>query len=172
MSNAVSASVLTDGRTDFDFLFGRWHILNRKLVEVADPDCAEWVEFGATSSVEPILDGLGNVDRMWAEAPAGGEQFEGFTLRQFDPEAGVWRIWWASSRRPGHLDPPVVGSWVDGLGTFICDDVLNGRAVKVRFEWRAPQSASAARWEQAFSYDGGTTWRTNWIMEFSRRDHD
>jgi hypothetical protein len=24
------------------------------------------------------------------------------------------------------------------------------------------------RWEQAFSGDGGETWETNWIMEFTR----
>jgi hypothetical protein len=45
--------------------------------------------------------------------------------------------------------------------------VVNGQPVKVRFEW-GHDSASTARWEQAFSYDGGTTWRTNWIMELTR----
>jgi hypothetical protein len=44
---------------------------------------------------------------------------------------------------------------------------LNGQAVKVRFEW-SNDSPSTARWEQAFSYDGGTTWRTNLIMELAR----
>jgi hypothetical protein len=24
------------------------------------------------------------------------------------------------------------------------------------------------RWEQAFSPDGGTTWETNWVMDFTR----
>ncbi|MGW0761072.1 hypothetical protein ACWD1Y_32125 [Streptomyces sp. NPDC002814] len=30
-------------------------------------------------------------------------------------------------------------------------------------------SVDAARWEQAFSLDGGESWLSNWIMEFSRR---
>jgi hypothetical protein len=105
-----------DGRADFDFIFGRWRVWNRKLVDVADPDCVDWVEFNAVSQAEPILDGLGHVDRIWADAPPGRKPFGGFTVLQFHPEACLWRIWWASSNRPGHLDPPVEGSWSDGRG--------------------------------------------------------
>lgn len=39
---------------------------------------------------------------------------------------------------------------------------------RVRFVWSGV-SGDAARWEQAFSVDGGETWLSNWIMEFSRR---
>jgi hypothetical protein len=164
---SASVAAVVDGRGDFDFIFGRWRVHNRKLVDVADPGCTDWVEFDAMSQAEPILGGLGHVDRIWADAPAGGEPFEGFTLRQYDPVASVWRIWWASSRNPGHLDPPVEGSWVQGRGLFYCDDVLQGRPVKIRFGW-TNDNPSTARWEQAFSYDSGTTWRVNWVMELSR----
>ncbi|MFJ9127175.1 hypothetical protein ACIRJS_24095 [Streptomyces sp. NPDC102340] len=157
----MGSDVSVDGRADFDFLFGRWRVRNRKLVDVTDLACEEWVEFDATSAIEPILGGLGHVDRIWTDS------FEGFTLRQFDPEAKIWRIWWASSTRPGHLDPAMEGSFSDGLGRFYCDDVLGGHAVKVRFDW-SNSSPDAARWEQAFSYDGGATWRTNWTMDLSR----
>ena len=158
---------MNDGRSDFDFIFGRWQVRNRKLRDVTDPDCNEWVEFDATARAEPILDGLGHVDRIWADAAPGEQPFEGFTLRQFDPAAQVWRIWWASSRQPGHLDPPVEGRWRDGKGIFDCDDVLGGRPVKIRFEWNH-DGAGHARWQQAFSYDSGLTWRTNWIMDLTR----
>lgn len=151
----MSSDVPVDGRSDFDFVFGRWQVHNRKLKDVLDPDCEEWIEFEARAAVEPVFGGLGHVDRLWAET------FEGFTLRQFDPEAGVWRIWWASSGNPGHLDPYVEGRFTDGVGEFFCDDVLRGREVKVRFRWTTRE---APRWEQAFSYDGGATWRTNWTM--------
>lgn len=153
--------------SDFDFVFGDWAVHNRKLTDVTDPTCTEWVEFEARSHVEPILGGLAHIDRFWAEAPPGGSAFEGLTLRQFDPIEEVWRIWWASTRAPGHLDPPVVGRWVDGRGVFVCDDVLGGHAVKVRFEW-THDSPDTARWQQSFSYDDGETWRTNWIMSFTR----
>jgi hypothetical protein len=158
---------MNDGRADFDFIFGRWKVRNRKLRNVADPYCTEWIEFDATARAEPILGGLGHVDRIWTDASAGEEPFEGFTLRQFDPQTRVWRIWWASTRRPGHLDPPVEGAWRDGKGIFGCDDVLDARPVTIRFEW-THDGADSARWQQAFSYDRGLTWRTNWVMDLIR----
>lgn len=169
MSSTIPAADAADGRSDFDFIIGRWRVHNRKLADVADPDCTQWVTFGAVAHAEPIFSGLGHVDRIWAEAPPGGEPFEGFTLRQFDPQTRVWRIWWASSKRPGYLDPPVQGSWSDGYGRFFCNDELNGQLVKVRFEWTS-QTPSTARWEQAFSYDSGVSWRVNWVMELTRTE--
>jgi hypothetical protein len=150
------------GRHDFDFIFGSWHIRNRKLADVTDPGCDEWVEFDATSRAEPILGGLGHVDRMFAD------EFEGYTLRQVDPVTGTWRIWWASTRNPGHLDPPVEGSWTDGRGTFLCEDVIRDAKVTVRFEWTHAADGATACWEQSFSYDDGATWRVNWTMNLTR----
>ncbi len=162
---------MNDGRADFDFIFGRWRVRNRKLRDVTDPSCTEWVEFDAVAEAAPILGGLGHVDRMWTEAPPGEEPFEGFTLRQFDPQERVWRIWWASSQRPGHLDPPVQGAWVDGRGVFDTEDTLDGRLVQVRFEWER-EGEDTAQWQQSFSFDQGRTWHINWIMTFSRADTD
>lgn len=157
-----------DGRTDFDFILGRWQIHNRKLVEVLDPACEEWVEFEAAGDARPLLHGLGNIDTFTTDAlPPGGAPFQGIALRLFEPETRLWRIWWASTRNPGHLDPPLEGRFDNGQGLFVCDDVLAGRTVKVRFDW---QTEGLTRWQQAFSYDEGATWQTNWIMTFTRPD--
>ena len=54
-----------------------------------------------------------------------------------------------------------------GLSGQGCQGALDGRPITVRFIWSAI-TASSARWEQAFSADGGATWESNWVMEFAR----
>jgi len=42
------------------------------------------------------------------------------------------------------------------------------KAIRNRLKW-SDITATSGRWEQAYSYDGGKTWDTNWIMLFERR---
>jgi hypothetical protein len=158
---------MADGRHDFDFIFGSWRIANRRLVDQTDPRCTEWLEFATTSEARPIFDGLAHVDVISAGADVPNGPWQGLTLRQFDPVDGVWRIWWASSRNPGKLDPPLAGRFVDGVGHFDGDDTLGDRPIKVHFEWTNP-ARDSARWSQSFSFDGGRSWQENWVMEFTR----
>ena len=46
-------------------------------------------------------------------------------------------------------------------------EALRGKPIKVRFQW-SKITQSTAQWEQAFSPDGGRTWETNWVMQFTR----
>jgi hypothetical protein len=166
MTQVASQPVEVDGRHDFDFLFGRWRIANRKLADLFDQNSG-WLEFEARSECRPILDGLGNSDMFICPEFPGRGHFEGFTVRLFEPETGLWRIWWASTIGKGLLDAPVVGRFVDGRGRFECDDVVFGREVRVRYDWERP-APDTCRWTQSFSADGGQTFETNWIMDSSR----
>jgi hypothetical protein len=148
--------------TDFDFLPGRWHIANRRLVDTLDPACEEWEEFDASSDARAMLGGAGNVDHFRTEG------YEGFSLRLYDPEQDLWRIWWASTGRPGRLDPPVEGRFSDGRARFECEDVLEGIPLRVRFDW-SDMTADSALWEQSFSFDSGASWKLNWVMRLTRQ---
>jgi hypothetical protein len=61
----------------------------------------------------------------------------------------------------------VLGSFDGDTGIFEGEDTFEGRPIRVRFVWSGVDTATP-RWEQAFSADGGKTWETNWIMEFTR----
>ena len=150
---------------DFDFLAGTWRVEHRRLRDrLAGSE--EWQQFAGTSVGRLILDGAGNVDDNVLELPDG--TYRAATLRSYDPATGEWSIWWLDGRHPrGPLDPPMVGSFSDGVGTFYANDTFQGRPIVVRFIWSEITDATA-RWEQAFSPDGGTTWEVNWVMHFTR----
>ncbi len=156
-----------DGRHDFDFLFGEWRVANRKRANPLAEGDVEWLHFESRAETCPIFGGLGNVDTYSAPAFPGRGAFEGFALRLFQVDTGLWRIWWTSTVSGGLLDPPLVGRFVDGHGRFEGDDVIEGRPLRVRFDWK-DITPSSARWEQAFSFDGGVSFETNWSMELTR----
>jgi hypothetical protein len=151
-------------RHDWDWLVGSWtvrhHRLKGRLV-----GSTEWEDFAGTSRLWLTLDGLGTVDDNVLELPGGTYRAVG--IRSFDPKTSQWSIWWLDGRNPTYIEPPVHGGFKDGVGTFIGDDTLNGRPIKMRFRW-SNITPTSAHWEQAFSPDGGATWETNWTMEFTR----
>jgi hypothetical protein len=151
------------GVSDFDFLVGSWRVHHRRLKERLAGN-HDWIEFEGTCAMQKILGGAGNMDDNVLDFRGGA--YRAVTLRTYDPAKGQWSIWWFDSRNPSHLDPPVVGGFKNGVGTFYADDTFKGKPIRVRFLWT--NLATKPHWEQAFSDDGGKTWETNWIMEFVR----
>ena len=151
---------------DFDFFHGRWTVHHRRLKDRL-VGCAQWEVFGGTTCVQPLLGGAGNVDDNVLDLPAGA--YRAATLRSFDPATRQWAIWWLDGRHPHTLDAPMVGRFENGIGTFFADETFRGQPIRVRFLWSNITPATA-RWEQAFSPDGGKTWETNWLMDFTRVD--
>lgn len=155
---------MDDGRRDFDFFFGRWRTHNRRLARRLEGN-TDWLVFEATIEARPILGGIGNVDTYSTARYHDGQPFEGFTLRVFEPTTRLWSIWWVDDRIR-KLEVPVVGRFEGDRALFLADDVFAGRPIRVRFDWT--RGETNARWEQAFSEDGGETWETNWVMEHTR----
>ena len=158
----MQAAIATQaGIHDFDFLVGSWQVSNRRL-KVRHVGSDDWDEFPGYMTMRTILRGIGNVDEI--DFPTKG--WSGATVRLFDPQSARWSIYWVNSR-DGIMQPPVVGTFSAGVGEFYCDDIDEGKPIRVRYIW-SHITERAARWQQAFSLDLGATWETNWLMELRR----
>ncbi len=152
-----------DPQRDFDFIFGTWKVHNRRLKQRLKGSNS-WEEFEARSVARKIWGGAANIDEYEADSPSG--RIQGMTLRLYNPKSQQWSIYWANSAN-GVLDTPMIGGFKDGRGEFYDQEFYEGKSIYVRFIW-SNITATSARWEQAFSADGGKTWETNWVMEFTR----
>ncbi|HEX9391993.1 MAG TPA: hypothetical protein VF928_11835 [Usitatibacteraceae bacterium] len=164
------ATIDTNGAGDFDFYMGHWLIRNQRLVKRL-AGCTDWETFEAVGHARKLPGGIGNYDDFIAREWRPG--FVGMSFRVFSPVTGKWSIYWLDNQTggldaaTGHLTPPVVGGFRDGVGIFTGDDTFDGRPIKVEYKW-SDIGADSARWEQAFSADGGRTWECNWIMDMTR----
>jgi hypothetical protein len=150
-------------QSDFDFIIGEWNVHNRRLKEPLSGSTT-WYEFPATVKARKVWDGLANADEFVGDSPYGLVQ--GMTVRLFNAASKEWRLYWAN-RKDGAFGVPVIGSFKDGCGEFFDQELHDGKSIFVRYVW-CNITATSCRWEQAFSPDGGTTWETNWIMDFTR----
>jgi hypothetical protein len=152
-----------DGQADFDFIMGRWKVHNRCLRARLEGS-NDWYEFEGTSVARKVLGGIGNIDEITFDRETG--PIEGMALRLFDPKSQEWSIYWSSSTT-GVLDTPMIGKFENGRGEFFAQELHEDKHVYSRFIW-SEITENTCRWEQALSQDGGKTWETNWIMEFTR----
>lgn len=157
--------------TDFDFLLGHWQVENRRLRKRLQGN-DDWETFAASSHNQALPAGIGNYDDF---IPATWRQgFVGMSLRIFNPQTALWSIYWLDNETgglhpSGLLRNPVVGKFDNGIGVFEGVDELDGRPIRVRYTW-CDIEAHSARWEQAMSDDGGSTWELNWRMLFRRAE--
>lgn len=151
-------------RNDWAFLEGRWSVRNRRL-RARLVGSKEWEEFQSTFTNWPVMGGLGNIGDNVFDAPGGA--YRGMSVRAFDRTAKQWSSWWLDGRTPTVISSGLRGAFSDGVGTFVGDDSHEGRPIKVRSQW-TNLAGQAPRWEQAASADGGRTWETNWIADFTR----
>lgn len=148
---------------DFDFELGTWKVKHRRLRNMFS-DKKEWLEFEGSSSTTKILGGYGNLEDNVLHFP--DNSFRAVAIRSYDSATKKWSIWWLDGRSPNKLDAPVIGSFKNKVGLFYAEEVLNGIQTKIRFKWDSSKQENP-KWEQAFSFDDGVTWETNWTMSFS-----
>jgi hypothetical protein len=162
-ATSKEASERRDGQHDFDFEIGTWKtklsVLQRPLT-----GSTSWVQYEGTSIVRKVWNGRANLVELQAEGPAG--HIEALSLRLYNPESRQWSLNFSNSRS-GTLSPPSYGEFRNGRGEFFAQEMLNGRAILVRFVI-SDITANSCRFEQAFSDDGGKTWEVNWIATDTR----
>ena len=162
-SAAAANGAVRDGSHDFDFWFGQWNGVHHKLKHrLANSN--EWEDFTGTAIARPLLGGRMNTDENVFHS--GSEGAAGVAFRTYDPKNDLWSIYWLGTTSYT-LDAPMIGRFVDGVGTFYGDDTWAGKPVRVRFIW-SKIDLTHCHWEQAFSSDGGKSWETNWLMDFTR----
>lgn len=153
------ASSTADGQRDFDWEIGTWRTSVRVLAEPLSDSADQWLQFAGTSVIRPLVDRRANALEFQVSGPNG--RIDALNLRLYEPQAQRWSLTFINMR-DGLLTPAVYGGFHGGTGEFYGDDQLGGRPIKVRF-LVFHQSPDEARFEQAFSADGGTTWETNWF---------
>jgi hypothetical protein len=154
-----SPAAADDGQQDFDWEIGVWRTNVRVLADPLSASEDEWLVFEGTSTVRPLQDRRANVVELDVAGPSG--RIEALNLRLYEPQARRWSLTFANLR-DGLLTPSVYGGFRGNVGEFHGDDQLGGRPIKVRFRI-VRQGPDQARFEQAFSADGGGTWETNWV---------
>ena len=138
----------------------RYRRLRERLADNHDRE-----EFEGTCKTQPLVAGLANFDESTVNRPV--LPYHCLGLRSFDPATRTWADWWLDTRNPQRLDPPMIGGFAGGVGTFYGEDEWRGVKVKVRGLWKDIR-ADGLQWEQAYSTDGGQTWETNWVSRYRR----
>jgi len=159
-SGASSTPIRTPGKPgDFDFLAGEWRISHRRFKS----DVGQWDEFQGEATCWSILGGVGSIE----ELRIPDRNFSGMGLRLLDVEQKLWSDFWVNGKSGVLTTPGMNGSFENGDGIFIADDVDGDTPIKVRGVWDQITKTSC-RWHQAVSRDGGKSWEENWFMEWVR----
>jgi hypothetical protein len=153
----ITASPASSNK-DFDFLIGKW-VMKNKHLNARLANCKEFTAFESAVENQAGLEGMGNFDVVRRQLP-DGTVYEGRTIRTFDPQTRLWRLYWLDSKG-GPIDPPQIGSFNNGIGLFFAKDYQVGRPVIIVFRWDKTNPNQPV-WGQAFSDDNGKTWEWNY----------
>jgi len=161
-SQEVGAAWAKDAYRQFDFWLGEWDVKLRTL----QGDNSWEDSRTARAKIYRILDGRAILE-LWDETRAANP-IRGYSLRFFDPAKEKWRLFlnWPAINRSGTTT--LSGTFRHGRGEFYSSQTsADGITTLSRYTF-SDISSDRLRWDDGFSDDGGRTWRSNWIMEFSR----
>lgn len=154
---------LKTGEHDFDFEFGKWRTQLKRLKHPLSGS-TEWVEYEGSSIVTKIWDGKANILELNVTGTEGSIQ--ALSLRLYKPSTKQWTLNFSNSRA-GTMFLPTYGRFINNRGEFFNQELLNGRAILVKFIISKIDN-DTYHFEQSFSDDVGKTWEVNWIATDTR----
>jgi len=160
--NPGTESPSTGSPRDFDFWAGEWVVQNRHLNAGG-----VWNDGTQTRArITPVIDG-GAMLEEWA-GPFGNGFMNGFSLRSYDPSQDLWTIILFWTMDGNSAFGKMQGRFRHGRGEFLAPlHPTPGQGQVTRYTFSDGLSQTV-RWDQANSSDGGLSWKTDWIMEFTR----
>ena len=167
-----SQSTSPDGSHDFDFLYGKWVMHNRRLKGKPFTGAKDWVTFDSTDQCQPLPGGLGNED-FFRTDEFFGKGFVGMTLRLYDSQTGLWRLYWINNKNShGDAGQPNIGRFDGNVGIFDEHYTRDGKPAIDRYTWTkyGKDSKVAAHFEETISMDGGKTWELVFLNDLVRAD--
>lgn len=150
----------------FDFWIGEWDVNLRQQQE--NNTWNDWKK--SIARIYPILDGKAILE-LWEEQSDSGPEnvIIGYSLRYFDPEESKWILWlnWPGKNQSGSRS--LSGKFRHGRGEFYSERPINDSTTLISRYSFSDITSSSLRWDNGNSTDGGKTWTSSWIMEFSRK---
>ena len=162
-TGSVTLTPLRDGSHDFDFLRGTWRLVHGENVRPLSGFVGQ--NRMATGRWLARVRGDGITSAEWDAMGPDSARVSGLALMSYDPKAKQWTI--RESKNGGAAEPPVVGHFEGGIGSFYGLREYAGRTMLVRI-MVIVVGLDRARLERAFSTDGGSNWETHLIMHLSR----
>jgi hypothetical protein len=160
----AAAPAVKDGQHDFDFEIGTWKTELKRLRRPLTGSL-EWVSYSGTTVVRKVWDGRANLVELDVEGPAG--RIQALSLRLYNPQSRQWTLNFANSASGELSLPAPAGEFRDGRGEFYSHEKIGDRMIMVRFVI-SDITRNSARFEQAYSADGGRNWEVNWIATDTR----
>lgn len=154
----VNSAFSEDKSRRFDFWVGQWDVNLR--IQQADKSWKDSVQ--AEARIYSILDGRAVLE-LWNSEP-----IVGYSLRYYDAARDKWVLWlnWPGRNQAGSSS--LEGQFRHGRGEFFqTEKTPDGTTRLARYSF-SDVSPSSLRWDDAYTTDGGKTWSSNWLMEFTR----
>lgn len=147
----------------FDFWIGEWDVDLKIRNEMN-----EWpVAKQARVKVFPVLQGKAIME-LWSEKKEGLEAIRGFSLRYYNDETEKWDLILHWPRPNWGRTAVFQGEETHGRFDFHVSYPINDSTTQMVKYTFSDISEESLRWQDFYSRDGGTTWTSNWIMEFTR----